>query len=284
MSEQEKEQNFCPKCVKVLAYFATIQATDIQWTLYRVMTESNPEEVISILGDLVGKSIEGMLQRSPLKMDRNKHLIDKTGKRFCQKENTYEDALRYFARAEASRFKGLDPAKLKRAFQRIYPIKEKEIADVWHAMIDTKDSKSKGEALEKLCFLLFSSVKGFRAFSSIRTKTEEIDIVIQNGSKDPFWEKFGPFILVECKNWSSKCRKDDIVIFKNKMENRFGFCKVGFLISLGGFATTVTKEILRSSKGGPVIGLLKQADLEELIASKHRSGLLKEKLQAAIFT
>lgn len=289
MQNKKMNINFCPRCVKVLAFFDTLQAVDIQWTLDRIMTEPNPEEVIWILSSLVGNSIESAFKMAPLKTDGHNHIIGKTGKRLCQVKGAYVEALKYFAMADASRFKGLSPTALKKAFRRIsfprmYPVSDSEIHHAWRAVIDTKDPKLKGEVLEKLCFLLFASVKGFIVSNSMRTGTEEIDIAIRNESKDPFWEKVGSFILVECKNWSSRCGKNEIVLFKNKIENRFGFCKVGFLVSLNGFATTVNKEMLRSSKSELAIGLLKRADLEELIVSKRRGNLLKEKLEAAVFT
>jgi len=52
-------------------------------------------------------------------------------------------------------------------------------------------------------------------------------------------------ILVECKNWSSKCGKNEFVVFRSKMENRGERCSLGFLISWNGFADTITKEMLR---------------------------------------
>lgn len=44
-----------------------------------------------------------------------------------------------------------------------------------------------------------------------------------------------------------KCGKDEFVIFREKIENRNQRCSLGFLISWNGFATTVTKEMLRGS-------------------------------------
>jgi len=55
-------------------------------------------------------------------------------------------------------------------------------------------------------------------------------------------------ILAECKNWTSKCGKDEFVIFREKLENRKRRCSLGFLISWNGLTATVTKEMLRGSK------------------------------------
>jgi len=45
----------------------------------------------------------------------------------------------------------------------------------------------------------------------------------------------------------SKCGKNELVLFKEKMENRKGRCSLGFLVSWNGFKVTVTKEMLRGS-------------------------------------
>jgi hypothetical protein len=55
-------------------------------------------------------------------------------------------------------------------------------------------------------------------------------------------------LLAECKNWTSRCGKDEFVVFREKIENRNRRCSLGFLISWNGFATTVTKEMLRGSR------------------------------------
>ena len=55
-------------------------------------------------------------------------------------------------------------------------------------------------------------------------------------------------LLVECKNWTGKCGKNDFVLFKEKIENRSNRCSLGFLISWNGFAETVTQEMLRGSR------------------------------------
>lgn len=105
----------------------------------------------------------------------------------------------------------------------------------------------KGRSLEELIARLLASISGFTVTGRIRTETEEIDISVLNGSTDPRFQREGALILVECKNWSSKCGKNEFVVFKEKIENRKGRCTLGFLVSWNGFKETVTKEMLRSS-------------------------------------
>ena len=72
--------------------------------------------------------------------------------------------------------------------------------------------------------------------------------MLLNNSGDPRYRRESVFLLVECKNWSSKIGKNELVLFKEKIENRSSRCTLGFLISWNGFAETVTKEMLRGSR------------------------------------
>ena len=110
------------------------------------------------------------------------------------------------------------------------------------------NTDEKGRSLEELSSRLFEGVKGFTINGRVRTATEEIDISILNDNPDPRLRRESALILAECKNWSSKCGKDEFVIFREKLENRHRRCTLGFLISWNGFATTATKEMLRGSR------------------------------------
>jgi len=111
-----------------------------------------------------------------------------------------------------------------------------------------KNTDEKGRSLEELSSRLFEGVKGFSVTGRVRTATEEIDLSILNDSDDPRLRRESALVLAECKNWSGKCGKDEFVIFREKLENRNRRCTLGFLISWNGFASTVTKEMLRGSR------------------------------------
>lgn len=123
----------------------------------------------------------------------------------------------------------------------------------------------KGRALEELCARLFSSVPGFVVKQRIRTETEEIDISVVNGSSEPRLAREGAVILVECKNWSGRCGKNEFVIFHEKMQNRSRRCSLGFLVSWNGFADTVTKEMLRGSREELLVVPLTGADIRAAV-------------------
>jgi hypothetical protein len=130
----------------------------------------------------------------------------------------------------------------------------------------SKTSDEKGKSLEDLLVRLFSDSSSF-SVNEIRaiTETEEIDIMVLNKSTDPRFMRESAILLVECKNWSGKCGKNEFVIFKEKIENRKSRCSLGFLISWNGFAETVTKEMLRGSREEALIIPLDGDDIKKAV-------------------
>jgi hypothetical protein len=106
----------------------------------------------------------------------------------------------------------------------------------------------------------------------VRTATEEIDLSILNDSDDPRFRRESALLLAECKNWTGRCGKDEFVVFREKIENRNRRCSLGFLISWNGFATTVTKEMLRGSREET---LIVPVSGKELRAAVRDSNFLK---------
>jgi hypothetical protein len=161
---------------------------------------------------------------------------------------------------------------------------EKALGSLLAAVDGARASADKGVALERVVAALFNRVPGFTLRTNQRTETEEIDLVIVNGSDEPRWRHGTPLVLVECKNWSGKCGKNEIVQFRDKLENRSGQCRLGFLVSWGGFAETLTKDQLRNSKGDAVIVPLERKDLEEACASGDVLATLCRAWDAAVLT
>ena len=92
----------------------------------------------------------------------------------------------------------------------------------------------------------------------------------------------GPLILVECKNWSSKCGKNEFVAFKEKIANRKGRCRLGFLISWNGFADTFTQEMLRGSREEILVVPLDGRALRDSICGLAFSQVLKAAWDQAV--
>jgi len=142
------------------------------------------------------------------------------------------------------------------------------------------DVNEKGKILEELSVRFFASIDGLQIIERIRTKTEEIDLVILNKSDESFWKSESNLVLVECKNWSKKkAGKNEYVSFREKLINRKGRAKLGFFISGMGFARTFCQEDLRNSKDDFLIVtiemeemakiLLEQRDVNEFLEKKY---------------
>ena len=138
------------------------------------------------------------------------------------------------------------------------------------------NANEKGKALETLIHKLFEEIEGFSVRDRIRTTTEEIDLLILNHSDNEIWSKESPLILVECKNWSSKCGKNELVLFKEKLENRSGRAKLGFIISWNGFSSKLSIELLRSSKSDIVIVPLTGKEIKLSIENESFGQLLEK--------
>jgi DNA-binding NarL/FixJ family response regulator len=148
----------------------------------------------------------------------------------------------------------------------------------------SRNVQKKGKALEDLLAALLASIEGFIEIGrNVNTATEEIDLVFRNGSRDPSWQKESEIILVECKNWKSqRVGKNEFVLFKEKIENRYGRCRLGFLVCTADFTETIDKEMLRSSKTDLLIVPINGDGLHQLVESKNRSQLLRSFVDRAL--
>lgn len=149
-----------------------------------------------------------------------------------------------------------------------------------------KDIHKKGKALEELLASLLESIDNFIVIGrDLNTATEEIDIVLRNVGRNPLWRNEGEIILVECKNWrSQRVGKNEFGSFERKIENRYGRCKLGFLVCIDKFAETLEKEKLRSSRGDILIVPIDGVALYDLVMSSEREQLLRSLVDKAILT
>jgi len=164
--------------------------------------------------------------------------------------------------------------------------RERLIRSKYEEVQRARSAQKKGRALEDLIAALFASIDGFREIARDRhTKTEEIDLVFRNESRAPAWEKEGAIILVECKNWhSQRVGKNEFVLFKEKIENRAGRCKLGFLVCTEKFTETIEKEMLRSSKTDLLVVPLDGDDLRQLVEAENRSEVLRNFADRALLS
>ena len=139
---------------------------------------------------------------------------------------------------------------------------------------DTRAGR-KGQALEDYAEQLFLSISGWQTIDvRITNAYEEVDLVISNESEDPFWRRFGPVILVECKNRTAASNKNDLLSFWAKIEER-GACRLGFFISGAGFKRTLKQFLDREAKSEATVVPITKANLDQLLYAPDRNLELK---------
>ncbi|XHX75964.1 MAG: restriction endonuclease [Stenomitos frigidus ULC029] len=153
-----------------------------------------------------------------------------------------------------------------------------------NAVAKASSADERGRSLEELISRLFETIPGFTVTNRIKTATEEIDIAVLNDSNDPRFKRESAILLVECKNWTDKCGKNEFVLFKEKIENRSNRCSLGFLMSWNGFKDTVTKEMLRGSREHTLVVPITGKDVRAAVRDANFSGVLTLCWQKAIST
>ncbi len=183
-------------------------------------------------------------------------------------------------------FNALLRAKLRNAIEAVYERKvaalareqaDTEIAERWAQSRIETDSNRKGLLLEELIDLIFRTIDGFHHVNrNRRSSDEEIDLMIRNESTDPLWSKESPYILVEAKNWSKPCGKNELVLFENKLISRHGRAKLGFFVAPGGFAKTFGSAHATGRRDEYFVVPIGPEGLEKLVESRDRNAILKE--------
>jgi len=160
---------------------------------------------------------------------------------------------------------------------------ELAIRETWSAVQAEKDPHRKGLLLERLVALVLKTIPGFdRLDTRLRNLVEEIDVLVQNGSADPFWQKESPYILVECKHWSKRVGTKELRDLWGKMEGRYNRCRLALLIAPGGISDTVRNLQLQKSEKDMLVVLVGANELDDLVRRKDRNEALKEMHRRAV--
>ncbi|WP_437893526.1 response regulator [Sorangium sp. So ce124] len=160
---------------------------------------------------------------------------------------------------------------------------ERAIRATWAAVQAEHDRNRRGTLLERLMALLLKTLPGFeRLDTRLRNEVEEIDIIVQNRSTDPFWQKESPYLLVECKNWSKHVGSKELRDLWAKMEGRFDRCRLALLVAPGGIADTVRQLQLRKAEKGLLVVLIGPGELDDLVQRRDRNDALQEMHRRAV--
>ncbi len=135
-----------------------------------------------------------------------------------------------------------------------------ELARVgWQSCQSTGTSNEKGHRLEALVAFLLSQIEDFRVVErNLRTETEELDVVVQQGRTEGgrCWMLGVPFILVESKNWASKVTQKELSTFRVKMQGKRGTVRLGLLFAANGHTGDAYDQELRFASDDLTISLI----------------------------
>ena len=163
----------------------------------------------------------------------------------------------------------------------------RELRETWDRVRTEPDRNRKGVLLEELVRLLFRATPGFeRVETRVTNELEEIDIVVENRSDDPIWVKDGsPYVLGECKNWSSKSGPQEYSSFHRKLTTKYGRATTGFFFAVGGFTDGfhAQRTADKTSTTKVLVIPVDAADLDRWIISDDRASVLTELYKRAVF-
>ena len=189
-------------------------------------------------------------------------------------------------------FRPMLRAKIRNALQytrerRLGTLQEErlqaEVKELWHQANTETDKNHKGKLLEDLLVALFKLIPGLHNASPRRhNQLEEIDVVVRNELDDPFWQKEGSYILVECKNWSKPVGVEQLRSFLWKMTHRHDRCRLGIFVSPQGFTEPFEGELRALRSSNQLVITLDKDSLHQLIAADDKSEALKEFHERAV--
>jgi CheY-like chemotaxis protein len=175
--------------------------------------------------------------------------------------------------------------KLKSKIKTYYSVLEENPSEINAALLqfyadakNEEDTYKKGKKFENFVSLLFGSF-GYNEIRSrvIDKSLNEVDLIIRNEIDDTFLNKFGKYILVECKNKpSAGVSKNDFIVFANKLENTNGLAELGILITSGYISWNTYIEAVRTSKSKHKVLFISNPEIERIINSNDKKNEFKK--------
>ena len=143
----------------------------------------------------------------------------------------------------------------------------------------------KGKRLEWLLHFMFSQVSDFRVKTcNYKTASEELDIVIQVRAIDGrrYWAHVGsPIIIGEAKNRADKADQGVVSKLFAIVHAKRGACKIAVIVSLSGFTSAASTQVLRLSTENCVFLLLDEPALHRWVDAEDYDEELSELLTEA---
>jgi len=181
--------------------------------------------------------------------------------------------------------------KLKSKIVEYYKVIDQNPSEINKALLqfyaDAKnepDTYKKGQRFEHFISLLFQSF-GYKEISK-RTKDKslnEVDLIIRNEIDDEFLNKFGKYILIECKNKpEAAVSKNDFILFHSKLVHTSGLAELGILATTGYISWNTYYEALRTSGDGKKVMFISNPEIERLINANDKKEEFKRLIDAQV--
>lgn len=181
--------------------------------------------------------------------------------------------------------------KIKNIIETYYSNVDSDPSEINNALLqfyaDAKnetDAYRKGVRFEHFISLLFQSF-GYKEIRKrvIDQSLNEVDLIIRNETEDSFLNKFGKYILIECKNKPlAAVSKSDFILFHSKLENTNKLAELGIIATTGYISWNTYYEAIRTSKGESKIVFLSNPEIERLIKANDKKEEFKRLLDEQI--
>lgn len=166
-----------------------------------------------------------------------------------------------------------DPSEINNALLQYYADAKNE-----------KDAYKKGERFEHFISLLFQSFGYKEITKRVKDKTlNEVDLIIRNETDDTFLNKFGKYILIECKNKpDARVSKNDFIVFNNKLKNTNGLAELGIIATSGYISWNTYYEAIRESGETRKVLFMSNPEIEQLIKSPDKKEEFKRLIDSQV--
>jgi len=154
-------------------------------------------------------------------------------------------------------------------------VDKEELRQAWKKTVEEESPVERREAFESLAAGLLASIPGFIvAKRNIRASIGEVDILLRNEVTDPFLNKLGEHIIVECKAYQNPVKASEVAAFLGKMA--LHRIRTGFLFSSSGFTHEAVAIAGDGSRKDLSVVLVGPDDISDLIESDNRMENVKQ--------
>lgn len=162
--------------------------------------------------------------------------------------------------------------------------RESLVQDTWRALQDEQESGRKGTLLEDLLVALLRGIPGVReVIPRLRTNVEELDVVVATNGTG-VWSPFqaAPYVVVECKNWSSPVGRRELDVLIRSLQRRHGMARLGLFVAWNGVSKPFTMTAMHDHDPDHLVVIIDRHQLGDWIAARDRAAVLHRWIDSAV--